>query len=373
MYTSSTMSSTKRPSSKRYSTKTVSSCSSPSGAADIDAIPTLKERVPLVKYDLEPLIPEAKRYRYSAKKLTQHLNNVIALCQSKGLKIDPPQGYITAKLVYALCVASEKGIWTDVCENALVEALPLREHHKSFISHNMFVTTIGTLVARALERATKGSLDLLADRYYVRGLACHDSSKTSATEASAYAGIMAVHMEDCLIRSNLATDRVRFKSTYKHTPSQNHLCDVDTAAAKSMMANFGFKHHYKTNPHHPEHFPDGRMYDMNVVEAIVDGLACAFELQLYTTHIDWLGSYRVERFKDASNKELAKGIILSLKQVITESDFKALLDFRTLVFSLVGESLPWEYVKMTECCIYAPSSDVPVQNMSQHFSLMAYE
>ncbi|KAM7406642.1 hypothetical protein PAMP_001009 [Pampus punctatissimus] len=62
----------------------------------------------------------------------------------------------------------------------------------------MFVTMIGAVVARALEQGTwdcEDTLDLLANRHFVRRITCHDSSKTSTVEAVAYLGIMAVHLE----------------------------------------------------------------------------------------------------------------------------------------------------------------------------------
>lgn len=142
----------------------------------------------------------------------------------------------------------------------------------------MFVTVIGAMVARALEQATRGcedTLDLLADRYYVRSIACHDSSKTSAIEAAAYASIMALAVNA----------RKRHQLNKRHgsnqTKDETKACSLDkfsdTDAVTTTMANLGFKHHCEKNPHHPEYFPGGEMDDMNLVEAIVNGLACIFE------------------------------------------------------------------------------------------------
>lgn len=140
----------------------------------------------------EPLIPEHNMYVYKPSPMTAAIHTILGprACAT----VLPETRYSTHKLVRTLCTAAENNTWNDKCEKALVDHLPVREHHKAFLSHNMYVTMIGTLVARALEQATyhtDNPLDLLADRYYVRQIASHDSSKTSKMEASAYSGIIA--------------------------------------------------------------------------------------------------------------------------------------------------------------------------------------
>lgn len=323
-----------------------------------------------------PLIPERNKYSYKPAQMTSALHNIVNGVRAKLVKITVPDTqHATVKLVHALCTAAHANVWNEDCEKALVEKLPLREHHKAFLSH-MFVTMIGTVVARALEQATSAcetTLDLLTDRYYVRSIACHDSSKTSTIEATAYAGIMAVHMEKEALREN-AMKRQRANRRYgsKQTAEQARACSqdklyTDTDALTTAMANFGFKHHYENNPHHPEHFADGVMKDMNLLEAIVDGLACIFERN--KDHADvqlWLGMYHVNRFKDG-NKTLAQTIIDALRMYITAADYKALQDFWTSIFTVMGESIPWSRVMMTECCNHKTDHSVPEHNFGSCF------
>ncbi|KAK2814241.1 hypothetical protein Q5P01_000688 [Channa striata] len=145
-------------------------------------------------------------------------------CRFAGLKplipedkmIPCPPPHLSRKLVHACALAklNELELWRQGAgrvekgvRERFGERLPLREHHRAFLTHNAFVTMIGAVVARALEQATRErataalqlksdkkvraddpevlelTLDLLADRYYVRNIVCHDSSKTSALEA----------------------------------------------------------------------------------------------------------------------------------------------------------------------------------------------
>lgn len=250
-----------------------------------------------------------------------------------------------------------------------MNSLPLREHHKAFLSHNMFVTVIGAVVARALEQATRtceDTLDLLADRYYVRSIACHDSSKTSAIEAAAYSGIMAVHMDKEAAAVN-KKKRILLNKRYggSQTEEEVQACSleklyIDNTDDMSAMANIGFKHHYEKNPHHPEHFHQDEIDDMNLVEAIVDGLACIFERNTAHTNVKtWLDMYNVERFK-GQNKDLAVNIIEALGMYITAADYTTLQTFRGSIFSIIGKSIPWSRVTMTECCNHKREPDNPL-------------
>ncbi|TKS75731.1 hypothetical protein D9C73_010108 [Collichthys lucidus] len=274
-----------------------------------------------------PLIPEYRKYIYKPALMTTAAQEITKSARTKKVKINvPTTPYATTKLVHALCSAAKANVWDAECEKILAERLPLREHHKAFLSHNMFVTMIGAVVARALEQGTRGcedAPDLLANRHFVRSIACHDSSKTSTIEAAAYSGIMAVHLEKEALVSNAKKPHGQKDASC----SLNKLY-TDIEALTTAMANFGFKHHYENNPHHPEHFHEGEMGDMNLVEAIVDGLACIFERN--KTHTDvhsWLSLYYIDRFK-GRNKASARKIMEALKLHITGADYKALEDFR---------------------------------------------
>ncbi|KAJ7984107.1 hypothetical protein DPEC_G00070990 [Dallia pectoralis] len=327
-----------------------------------------------------PLIHERNKYAYMPALMNVLVQDIERSARVKNVKLSvPTTSYATSKLVHSLCSAAAANVWGPECEKALVEGLPLREHHKAFLSHNMFVTMIGAVVARALEQATSGSedtLDLLANRYYVRRIACHDSSKTSAIEAAAYAGIMAVHIE----KDALAVNEKKLVQLNKRHGSHQAEEEVkswsldklytDTDAITTAMANFGFKHHYEKNSHHPEHFPKGEMDDMSLVEAIVDGLACIFERN--KSHRDvhsWLSMYYVVRF-EGRTKDLAQNIIEALKLYITDADYEALEAFRSSVFSIIGESIPWTRVMMTECCSHKTTKDggLPGRDLTSCFS-----
>lgn len=138
----------------------------------------------------------------------------------------------------------------------------------------MFVTMIRAVVARALQEATahsKLTLNLLADRYYVRNILCHDSSKTSPVEASAYSGIFAVHLEmEYMEQCNKRARSKGVKSLDDHVSPRTKDATLGTMYAKSgdiltTMANLGFKHHYENNSHHIEHFEGGAMDELNLV------------------------------------------------------------------------------------------------------------
>ena len=313
---------------------------------------------------IQPLIPEHNQYLYLPKSIMESTRDIVGACNKRKLKIVlPVTPHTTSKLVHVLCSAAGANVWPDECEEALRACLPLREHHKALLSHTMFVTMIGTLVARALEQDTRNSgntLDLLADRHYVRSIMCHDSSKTSKMEATAYAGIMAVHME-----MNALADKAKERqapnqrcgSKLSQEDTRAHSWDNiyrDPDALITPMANFGLKHHYKENPHHPEHFTQGgAMCDMNLVEAIVDGLACIFEGSKGHKDVhSWLDMYKVERFRDARNKNSAREILEALKTHVTEDDYKALSIFRWSIDAIVGESPLWSRVNMDACCTH---------------------
>lgn len=162
------------------------------------------------------------------------------------------------------------------------------------------------------------------------------------------------------------------------TEEEAKACSLDklyteTDALTTAMANFGFKHHYEMNPHHPEYFPGGEMEDMNLVEAIVDGLACIFERNENHTDVhSWLKMHYADRFK-GRNKELAQNIIEALKNYITDADYKALETFRRSIFSIIGESIPWSHVMMTGCCNHKTGHDrdnhVPACDFASCFSM----
>lgn len=307
-----------------------------------------------------PLVPDHKKYFYKPAPMNVSTQEIVRSAHVEKIKIDVPATlYATGKLVHALCSAARANIWSPECEKALVDNLPLREHHMALLSHNMIVTMIGAMVARALEQATrdcKDTLDLLADRYYVRRILCHDSSKTSTIEAAAYAGIMAIHMDKEIVVANAKRgQRLSKRCGSSHTKKDGKASSLDklytdTDSLLTPMANFGFKHHYEKNPHHPEHFPRREIDDMSLVEAIVDGLACVFERNKNHTDVhSWLNMYYVSRFV-GQGKTLAQSIIQALKLYITNADYKALEAFRVSIFSIIGESIPSCRVTTTECC-----------------------
>lgn len=341
---------------------------------------------------LKPLIPEDKMYSYKPSVISAALDSVLAKvypieARTKIKDSMPTTALVTCKLVHALCASAKlnergelkgakaSGEWRKEFESALVNALPLREHHRAFLTHNVFVTMIGAVVARALEQATRErataalqlksdkkvraddpevlelTLDLLADRYYVRNIVCHDSSKTSALEAAAYSGIMALHIEKTQLQKKSGG---RAPNPVKDRLVEMH---ADLGPLTGPMADVGFKHHYENNPHHPEHYGtgnDSRMADMHVVEAVVDGLACVFERQKPADAQAWLGAFFTERFPNGENRAFAEKVISALRTYITPEDYGALKAFRDAVHAIAGESVPWTRVTMTDCCDYKP-------------------
>lgn len=299
-----------------------------------------------------PLIPKRNMYVYKPSPMTTNIQQILG---PKPWLVELPETkYATHRLVSALSFADSINAWDDKCEDALRSCLPIREHHKAFLSHTMYVTMIGALVARALEQATyhtKKPLDLLADRYYVRSIATHDSSKTSRTEALAYSGIIAVHMD-----SERGGGR-------KWTPSE--LCD--TGAVLRDFADIGFVHHYGANPHHPEYYKGEQMDDISLVEAIVDGLACIFERNKNHTDVhSWLAMYHIKRF-DGPNAELAKRIMNALMAHITETDYNVLTTFRNSISLLIGESQPWSQICCTPDRVVPNPTSVPNHTYTQCF------
>ncbi|KAK2821879.1 hypothetical protein Q5P01_021944 [Channa striata] len=121
---------------------------------------------------LKPLIPEDKMYGYKPSVISAALDSVLAKvypieARTKIKDSMPTTALVTCKLVHALCASAKlnergelkgakaSGEWRKEFESALVNALPLREHHRAFLTHNVFVTMIGAVVARALEQASR--------------------------------------------------------------------------------------------------------------------------------------------------------------------------------------------------------------------------
>lgn len=292
-----------------------------------------------------PLIPERLAYVYDQALMKEHYNKLLQISKAHRMKFEPvtnERGYQTANLVTLICRLLEKRHGADECEDAVKACLPIREHHVALLTHTMFVTMVGTIVARALEQASVGVADspwsdLLADRYYVRDLLIHDSSKTSGIESAAYSGIMAYFME-----AEAGCDQ------HAH---------VDEKTVLTKMANHGFYHHYARNPHHPEHKGGAEMNEPAVIEAVVDGLACILERgkrEDLNTAVDWLGRYKTIRFPCESNRTFAGCVLNALKQYITDTDFKLLMDFRRAVHALTGTYVAWAPITMDRampsCC-----------------------
>lgn len=283
-------------------------------------------------------------------------------CQRRKLEI-PKTDYETHKLTQLLCnLASRKGCWYKKCDETLAEHLPLREHHRALITHSLFVTLTGSIVARALEEATYQStksrtgrpLDLLCDRYFVRRLLCHDSSKTSDIEAAAYSGIMAVFMEkEVIANGNDALARTHEKASNAATVT-TPLAKGDDKMAPILtaMANHGFTHHYEKNDHHPEYYKDGPVSEIPLIEAIIDGLACIMErVHAHSSVAEWIGMFNVDRFKkQPDNLRLATGVLNHLKTYITDAEYQDMLQLRKIIAGLIGVSVKWGVVKTTKQC-----------------------
>lgn len=331
-----------------------------------------------------PMIPERNRYRYKPTPTNaataRVLKEVRPVDVRKSISDSMPEDTDEiCKLVHVLAssaslreqnIVNETKPWKAEFERALANHLPVREHHVAFLTHNTIVTIIGAVVARGLEQATRDvavnklgveadeaevrmlTLDLLADRYYVRNIACHDSSKTSAVENAAYAGIMAVNMQGAVLK-----DSFRRRSKVNGQESRMDRIYKKPELLTTPMANIGFKHHYENNPHHPEHYAstrDKRMPDVYVVEAVVDGLACVFERTKPADVKQWLEMFNEDRFPHPENRRLAHTVLSALRDYLTDADYKALEAFRDAVFAITGESCVWECVTMTGRCDHKP-------------------
>ncbi|KAL3977646.1 CD58 antigen [Sarotherodon galilaeus] len=302
-----------------------------------------------------PLIPERLAYVYDQALMKEHYNKLLKISKAHRMKFEPvtdERGYQTANLVTLICRLCEKRHGADECEDAMKACLPIREHHVALLTHTMFVTMVGTIVARALEQASVGVTDspwsdLLADRYYVRDLLIHHSSKTSDIESTAYSGIMAYFMEKEAIEAQAKKGGLKY----------DHHAHIDGKTVLTAMANQGFYHHYTRNPHHPEHKGSAEMNEPAVIEAVVDGLACILERgneEELNTALDWIGKYKTIRFPHESNSTFAGCVLNALKQYITDIDFKLLMNFRRAVHALTGTYVAWGRVEMDRaiplCC-----------------------
>lgn len=78
--------------------------------------------------------------------------------------------------------------------------------------------------------------------------------------------------------------------------------------------------------------------------------------------------YYVDSFKGPNN-DLAQNIIEALKLYIMDADYKALEGFRRSVFSIIGESIPWSRVMMTECCNHNSDNHVRARDFTSCFSM----
>lgn len=322
-----------------------------------------RTRNPTTKLARTGIIPDRNKYRYDAASMNEHLHTLKNECRRRKLEI-PKTDYATANITQLLCNLASRDKktnkhWIQSCDDTLALCLPLREHHRALISHSLFVTMTGSVVARALEEATYQErkagdrpLDLLCDRYFVRNLLCHDSSKTSIVEASAYSGIMAVFMEKEEIAKGDKNLEAVHKAAAKDFSPQSAASQDEMGPILTSMANFGFKHHYETNNHHLEYYKGEAMADCSVIEAIIDGLACVLERDgTHSTAQDWIDKFYVNKFRNPRNLRLAKGVISALKTHITKEEYQDLIMFRTLVARVIGASTKWGFVQTTaEVC-----------------------
>lgn len=279
---------------------------------------------------IAPLIPERLAYKYDHVLMQRHYDNLVRKSRAHNAahRDVTPKRYLTANLVTLICRLYEKNILDaqEQCDEAVKECLPVREHNAAYMTHSLFVTMVGMVVARALEQANAavGSGkwdDLLLNRYYVRNITTHDSSKTSALETAAYSGIMAYFME-------------------KEQKCPHHE-GIEAESVINHMANYGVHHHYAHNPHHPQHNAGGPMEELDVIEAVVDGLACTLERKNYKNATGWIDGYFVKKFADKKNLDFAQCIINALKIYITDADYQALLAFRRAVHAITGAYVPW--------------------------------
>ena len=161
----------------------------------------------------------------------------------------------------------------------------------------------------------------------VKGALCHCS------------GLMALHM-DKLTRSEKPDPEGPLKD----------LCDADKESElKTMMANFGFKHHFEHNRHHPEHYCGKSMADIQVVHAVVDGLACILERKHVSSIKQWLDTFHAGGLR-GRNLTLVQAVLQALDETLTETDFLNLTDFKRTIQMLIGESPVWSQIVMSVAC-----------------------
>lgn len=293
------------------------------------------------------LIPDTVKYRYEPSAIKEASDRVAEIMgkKKKNATPAPNTNYETANLVHALCNATLTGTWNDECEHLMIDHLPVQEHHKALLSHSLFVTVVGTVVARAIEEVSgkhgisPKPMALLSDRHFIRDIICHDSSKTSTMEVAACSGLMALHMD---------------KLTLSEKPDPEgplkDLCDADKESElKTMMANFGFKHHYEHNRHHPEHYCGKSMADIQVVHAVVDGLACILERKHVSSIKQWLDTFHAGGLR-GRNLTLVQAVLQALDETLTETDFLNLTDFKRTIQMLIGESPVWSQIVMSVAC-----------------------
>lgn len=298
-----------------------------------------------------PLIPKRLAYTYKPGLMSKHYNQLLQISRKHHMGFEPPADtgeYQTVKLVCLICELYKKQCADEECDEAVKACLPVREQNVAFMTHSMFVTMVGAIVARALEQASvdasdgEPTLDLLTNRYYVRKIVTHDSSKTSKIETAANSGIMAFFMEQ-------DAEEKATKTRSGHPVGYNpHVNIKDTDGVLTAMANHGFRHHYIQNDHHPEHNGGASMSELAVIEAIVDGLACVLERSTFHDSAStWLCMYNVNRFRHKENHKLATCVLGALRQYITDADYSALITFRDAVHALTGTYVSWKPIKMT--------------------------
>lgn len=300
-------------------------------------------------------IQESLRYTKKPLTTTWCANDVIQHVRTRYPEVRLPiTDHPTWKLVYALSSAAQNNCWTPNLEDMLGKLLPLREHHMAVLSHNMFVTMIGTVVALAFEKgpSKRGEkLNLLNNRYYVRNILSHDSSKTSIMEATICSGIMAMHIdkrtadEHAKMQASCHAQKGDDESPHDGKPSydDNTVHEITTA-----MANMGVQHFRQTNSCHRQDFTAPRMNHVKLIETIVNDLARAFEIRDTHTDVDsWLDMVNLEKLHE-DNKQQAQKFLSVLRKQITWDDYCNLLTFRLAVKCLLGKSLPGSYVTMME-------------------------
>lgn len=107
---------------------------------------------------IAPLIPKRLAYKYDHDLMQEHYDNLLTILKAHHAAHCnvTPKRYQTANLVTLICRLYEKNLPEeehDQCDEAVKKCLPVREHHAAFMTHSMFVTMVGMIVARALEQA----------------------------------------------------------------------------------------------------------------------------------------------------------------------------------------------------------------------------